>query len=121
MKSRFGWFGVSLAGVLAGCQLEADVEVVQRGTTPQFVVTYDNGKVACTQGLTVTLGPEGSRNDIWAVRRKDDAPCTDRFDYGRVPPGYEVVVPPRPLSSGQSYSVYANGSGWQASQRSTVP
>lgn len=104
------------AGVLVGCQMDAAVEVVGRGAGATLAVTYDGGKPACVQGLTVTELADGGRRDVWAVRRRDGAGgrCADRFRFGATPPGYETVVAPRAPATGRRYEVSATGVGWSA-------
>lgn len=109
------------ACALAGCKMEASITVRPHAATPDFVVSYDQGKTACVKGLTITAVNEGKRVDVWALRRPDTAPCTDRFTYGVVPTGYEVVIPPHPLVRGRRYEVTASGIGWGASQAFGVP
>lgn len=107
------------SGLFAACQLEASIQVVEHGATPDFVVTYDRGKAACVKGLTVSALDGDRRSDVWAIRRVDgaaDALCRDRVIYGVVPAGYEAVVPAQPLRRARSYEVAATGTGWSATQ-----
>lgn len=104
----------ALAVVVAGCEIEATVRVVD-AVRPRLVVTFDRGKPACVQGLTVAAA--GQQRPIWAIRRVDlrtDAWCMDKFDYGITPGGYETAVAPLPLVPGQRYEISATGTGWHA-------
>lgn len=112
-----------VSGLLAACQLEASIQVVEHGAMPDFVVTYDRGKAACVKGLTVTALTGDRRSDVWAIRRVDgaaDAFCRDRFTYGVVPAGYEAVVQMQPLQRDRPYDVAATGTGWSASEPLTI-
>ena len=109
---------------LAGCQLEATVRVIGEPARPVFLVTYDQGKPACVDGLgvdDVTGGDgRGQRHHVFTVVRRssrDVASCTDWVAYGVAPAGYEVSDAPRPLVSGRLYEVSASGAGWHAARR----
>lgn len=100
--------------------MESSITIVENGLKPEFVVTYDNGKKACVQGLTVTAVEDGKREDVWALRQSDKGGCADRLAYGTAPAGYETVVTARPLSPQRSYEVYASGPGWGTTKPLTV-
>lgn len=104
--------------------MQADIDVVQHGTTPTFVVTYDRGKKACVKGLTVTAVARGVRKEMWAVRRAYRAPdalCADHLTYGITPAGYEKVVWTGPLNHAANYEVAAMGVGWNTSKPFATP
>lgn len=109
--------GLVAAVALSGCQLDAEVRVADDGLRPSFVVTYDGGKSACVQGLTVTDLTGGTRRNVWAIRRlnaRDAASCVDTVSFGATPPGYEVAVAGTRLVAGRTYEVSASEAGWQA-------
>lgn len=104
------------AAMLVGCQIEATISVAN-GPQPRFDVTYDRGKPACVQGLTVGDVTDGTRRDIWAVRRldrQDAARCVTMLRFGVVPPGYEAYIGGGSIIVGHQYEARASGSGWQA-------
>lgn len=108
---------LAVALLVAGCELEATIKVVGEGSQPRFEVTYDRGKTACVQGLTVTDLTGGTRRDVWAIRQIDagkSASCTANIGFGVTPANYEVVVPAGRLVPGRDYEVSASGIGWHA-------
>lgn len=102
---------------LAGCEIEATIKVAGTGLKPRFDVTYDRGKTACIQGLTVTDVTSDTRRGVWAVRQVDarnKSLCTGTMAFGVVPPGYEVAVQGGVLVPERRYEVSATGVGWHA-------
>lgn len=102
-----------------GCEFGSTITVEGDGTQPRFVVTYDHGKPACVDELTVGEAREGGvGRQVSAVGRdyqsgKDT--CRDKIDYGRVPPRYQAAAGFVPLRPGVGYVVSANGAGWHTS------
>lgn len=84
---------------------------------PEFVATYDRGKTACIDSISVARGTGTARTTVWGVRRIDrttPASCVDRIRFGTVPRGYESSFPLRSVNPGQAYEVNASGVSWSA-------
>lgn len=102
---------------LAGCEMDAEITVSGPASQPRFDVTYDGGKRACIQGLTVTDVGGTARRDVWAIRRldrRDMARCVTSVTFGQVPAGYEAALALRKTVPGAPYEVSASGAGWHA-------
>lgn len=111
------WPLALVALLLASCNIEGSVAVTGDPMRPIFVATFDQGKAACIDSISVSLAGETSPKYVWGVRRLDrsnDRSCVDRIAFGIVPTGYEVSFPLAPLAKGQAYDVSAQGVSWSA-------
>lgn len=116
-NSHLASLGLALAS-LASCQQGATVTVEQVGGVVTMVVTqYNDPKPACISDLSVYRAREDGTamaTPVWHVLGDLRAPCTSRFELGRVPAGFaaDTGMTAPTLAVGQRYIVTAGGRGF---------